>query len=131
MPDPLDDLREPVVPLDPDPEFAAYLRSHVEQRLRSQMGGGGAAEAARNQLHRTATEAGGDGHVALPPAISVKDLAECLRIRPVDVIKKLMVRGVMATVNGVIDYGTAETVAEDFGYTVEPIAADYGRSVTY
>ena len=30
----------------------------------------------------------------------------------------------MATMNQVIDYGTAEIVADDFGYTVEPIASE-------
>jgi translation initiation factor IF-2 len=40
------------------------------------------------------------------------------------VIKKLMGSGVMATMNQVIDYGTAEIVADDFGYTVEPIASE-------
>jgi translation initiation factor IF-2 len=87
-----------------------------------------AIEAARNQFARTATvrapQPNGDRKVVLPPSLSVKDLAERLRIRPVDVIKKLMTSGVMATVNQVIDYGTAEIVADDFGYTVEPIASE-------
>jgi len=87
-----------------------------------------AIEAARNQFGRTATarapQPNGDRKVVLPPSLSVKDLAERLRIRPVDVIKKLMSSGVMATVNQVIDYGTAEIVADDFGYTVEPIASE-------
>src|SRR5215467_7448272 len=87
-----------------------------------------AIEAARNQFRRTAaptrTEVRGDRKVVLPPTISVKDLAERLRVGPVDVIKKLMQSGVMATVNQVIDYGTAEIVADDFGYTVEPIASE-------
>jgi translation initiation factor IF-2 len=70
------------------------------------------------------TPQNGDRKVVLPPTLSVKDLAERLQIRPVDVIKKLMGSGVMATVNQVIDYGTAEIVADDFGYTVEPIASE-------
>ncbi len=87
-----------------------------------------AIEAARSQFGRTATvrapEVNGERKVVLPPTVSVKDLAERLHVRPVDVIKKLMQSGVMATVNQVIDYGTAEIVADDFGYTVEPIASE-------
>jgi translation initiation factor IF-2 len=88
-----------------------------------------AIEAARNQFARTATtvrspQVNGDRKVVLPPTMSVKDLAERLRVSPVDVIKKLMSSGVMATMNQVIDYGTAEIVADDFGYTVQPIASE-------
>jgi translation initiation factor IF-2 len=88
-----------------------------------------AIEAARHQFGRTASavrapEMNGERKVVLPPTMSVKDLAERLTVRPVDVIKKLMASGVMATVNQVIDYGTAEIVADDFGYTVEPIASE-------
>jgi translation initiation factor IF-2 len=88
-----------------------------------------AIEAARNQFRRVTTvpvrhEPNGDRKVVLPPTLSVKDLAERLHISPVDVIKKLMQSGVMATMNQVIDYGTAEIVADDFGYTVEPIASE-------
>jgi len=88
-----------------------------------------AIEAARHQFGRTANavpapEMNGERKAVLPPTLSVKDLAERLRVRPVDVIKKLMQSGVMATVNQVIDYGTAEIVADDFGYTVEPIASE-------
>jgi len=87
-----------------------------------------AIEAARSQFGRSTAvrlpQVNGDRRVVLPPAISVKDLAERLRVSPVDVIKKLMGSGVMATMNQVIDYGTAEIVADDFGYTVEPIASE-------
>lgn len=87
-----------------------------------------AIEAARSQFGRTTAavlpQVNGDRKVVLPPTISVKDLAERLHVSPVDVIKKLMGSGVMATMNQVIDYGTAEIVADDFGYTVEPIASE-------
>jgi translation initiation factor IF-2 len=56
--------------------------------------------------------------------VTVQDLAERLRVSPVDVIKKLMQSGIMATKNQVIDYATAEIVADDFGATVEPIASE-------
>ena len=87
-----------------------------------------AIEAARGQFGRAtavrAPQVNGERKVVLPPSISVKDLAERLRVSPVDVIKKLMQSNIMATMNQVIDYGTAEVVADDFGFTVEPIASE-------
>jgi translation initiation factor IF-2 len=66
----------------------------------------------------------GDRRVVLPPSLSVKDLAEKLSVSPVEVIKKLMASNIMATINQVIDFGTAEIVADEFGYTVEPVASE-------
>jgi translation initiation factor IF-2 len=108
-------------------ELVNYLQQNRLTRNPSAPLPPNAIEAARNQVARTApvrTPQNGDRKVVLPPTLSVKDLAERLQIRPVDVIKKLMGSGVMATVNQVIDYGTAEIVADDFGYTVEPIASE-------
>jgi translation initiation factor IF-2 len=88
-----------------------------------------AIEAARTQFRRTSAaapqiELNGDRKITLPPSVTVQDLAERLRVSPVDVIKKLMQSGIMATKNQVIDYGTAEIVADDFGVAVEPIASE-------
>src|SRR5437660_4285887 len=87
-----------------------------------------AVEAARGQFARTTTarqpQFNGDRKVALPPTISVQDLAERLQISHAEVIKKLMQSNIMATKNQVIDYGTAEIVADDFGFKVEPIASE-------
>ena len=69
-------------------------------------------------------EANGDRKVALPPSLTVKDLAEKLGVTPVDVIKKLMSSKILATMNQVIDFGTAEIVADEFGYVVEPVSRD-------
>ena len=57
--------------------------------------------------------------VELPRALTVKELAETLRITPVDVIKELMKNGVMASINQVIDYDTAAVVATDFGFDTQ------------
>ncbi len=48
--------------------------------------------------------------IQVPDEITVGDLANLLRMTATEVIKKLMVLGVMATVNEVIDYDTAEIV---------------------
>ena len=55
----------------------------------------------------------------IPETITVKDLAEKIKKQSAEVIKKLIVYGIIATLNQDIDYDTAATVAEEFGYTVE------------
>ena len=57
--------------------------------------------------------------ITVPEEITVGDLAKLLRMTATEVIKKLMSLGVMATVNVVIDYDTAEIVATELGAKVE------------
>jgi translation initiation factor IF-2 len=54
--------------------------------------------------------------VELPPSVTVKQLADALKIEPVKVIKQLMRKGIMANINQTIDFNTAATIAADFGY---------------
>src|ERR1051325_3060686 len=88
----------------------------------------GAIEAARTAFKPTTAtpkiETNGNRQVVLPPTLSVKDLAEKLGVSPVEVIKKLMASKILATINQVIDFATAEIVADEFGYTVEPVASE-------
>src|SRR5258707_14081517 len=88
----------------------------------------GAIEAARSAFRPASVavkmEANGDRRVVLPPTLSVKDLAEKLSVSPVEVIKKLMASRILATINQVIDFSTAEIVADEFGYTVEPVLSE-------
>src|ERR671931_2494130 len=88
-----------------------------------------AIEAARGQFASTTAtatrvDADGDRKVALPPNVSVKDLAEKIGVAPVEVIKKLIANGVMANINQIVDYDTAAIVADEFGLTVEPISSE-------
>ncbi|MDQ6719640.1 MAG: translation initiation factor IF-2 [Candidatus Dormibacteraeota bacterium] len=88
----------------------------------------GAIEAARSAFKPASVavkiEPNGDRRVVLPPTLSVKDLAEKLSVSPVEVIKKLMASKILATINQVIDYATAEIVADEFGFTVEPVKSE-------
>lgn len=63
--------------------------------------------------------------VEIPSVLTVKHLADLLRVTPVDTIKRLMRRGVMASVNQVIDYEVAAAVASDYGYQArtEPLTS--------
>jgi translation initiation factor IF-2 len=88
----------------------------------------GAIEAARSAFKSAAVAVkiapNGDRRAELPPSLSVKDLAEKLSVSPVEVIKKLMASNIMATINQVIDFATAEIVADEFGFTVEPVSSE-------
>src|SRR5437867_3821923 len=57
--------------------------------------------------------------VTLPRQIVVRDLAELLDTTPIDVIKALMVRGVMAAINQGVDYEHAAAVATELGFVPE------------
>ncbi len=56
--------------------------------------------------------------VSIPDEIVVSDLAERLRTTVNDVIKRLMLIGVMANVNQTVDFDTAALIAEDMGADV-------------
>lgn len=58
--------------------------------------------------------------IEVPSAIGVRDLAQKIGVSPIDAIKKLMVNGVMASINQMIDFDTAAIVAAEFGYEAIP-----------
>ncbi|MCR4278267.1 MAG: translation initiation factor IF-2 [Candidatus Berkelbacteria bacterium] len=55
----------------------------------------------------------------LPESISVRALADKMKVGATDVIGKLIKNGVMATINQSIDYDTAALLVEEFGWTAE------------
>ena len=57
--------------------------------------------------------------IKVPDEITVGELAAMLKMTAAEVIKKLFSLGVMATVNEVIDFDTAEIVATELGAKVE------------
>jgi len=67
-----------------------------------------------------------DELVTLPRVTTVHDLADRLQVSPVEVIKGLLRRGLMATINQTLEYETAAAVANDMGYetAAEPEHAD-------
>ena len=54
--------------------------------------------------------------IEIPTALSVRELAGLLRVSAIDVIKRLMRKGIMANINQVVSYEVAATVAADLGY---------------
>jgi translation initiation factor IF-2 len=61
--------------------------------------------------------------IELPAVVSVRDIATRLAVSPIDIIKKLMNNGVMASINQAIDFDTAAIVAAEFGYEAVPEAS--------
>ena len=58
-------------------------------------------------------------NVTLPATMTVKEFAESIKKTSAEVIKKLMLLGVMATQNQVIDFDTAALIAAEFNITAE------------
>jgi translation initiation factor IF-2 len=71
-------------------------------------------------------------HISLPPTLTVKQLADLLKVSAVEVIKQLMRNGVMANINQAVDYDTAAVVVAHFGYEAkkQPMFAQIKRPVS-
>jgi translation initiation factor IF-2 len=94
----------------------AVLTPEQEASVRTQFAPGGQATDAKPAV--------AEGKVELPPTLSVKELAEYLDVKTVDIIKELMKNGVMANINQQIDFDTAAIVADSFGVQASPMAMD-------
>ncbi len=57
--------------------------------------------------------------ITIPESITVSELASRMKKTVGEVVKKLMMSGIMATVNQEIDYDTAYLIADEFGIKVE------------
>jgi translation initiation factor IF-2 len=55
--------------------------------------------------------------VELPSTLTVRELADFLKVGPVDIIKDLFKNGIATTINQQIDFETAAIVADNFGVT--------------
>ena len=58
--------------------------------------------------------------IELPGSIVIRDLAQMIGKSPIDLIKKLMSNGVMATINQSVDFDTAAIVVEEYGFEAVP-----------
>ncbi|MGH9486287.1 MAG: translation initiation factor IF-2, partial [Terriglobales bacterium] len=61
-------------------------------------------------------------HITISEGLTVKDLSERLGLRAKDVIRKLLDRGLMVTVNQSLDTEIATQIARDFGATAETVS---------
>ena len=62
----------------------------------------------------------GNKKIELPVSIVVRDLAQKIEKSPIDLIKKLMTNGVMATINQSVDFDTAAIVVAEYGFEATP-----------
>ena len=67
--------------------------------------------------------------IRIGESLSVKDLAGKMSREVNEVIKKLMMLGVMATINQEIDFDTASLIAGEFGVTVEELPPEVDPTV--
>src|SRR5918994_4830019 len=58
--------------------------------------------------------------IELPASIVIRDLAQAVGKSPIDLIKKLMSNGVMATINQAVDFDTAAIVMAEYGFEAVP-----------
>ena len=56
----------------------------------------------------------------LPEKLTIKDLADKMKVQPAMIVKKLFLKGTMVTVNQEIDYEQAEEIALEFNCICEP-----------
>ncbi|MGN0940446.1 MAG: translation initiation factor IF-2 [Selenomonadaceae bacterium] len=75
----------------------------------------------RNQQQQPKTEIIRPKHIKIGETIAVKDLASKMSYTAAEVVKKLFLMGVMATINQEIDFDTAALVAGEFGVTAEAL----------
>lgn len=57
--------------------------------------------------------------ILVPDYLSVRELAELIESSPIDVMKKLIANGIMASINQQIDFDTAAIVIEEMGFTAQ------------
>ena len=58
--------------------------------------------------------------ITLPEKMTIRDLAEKMKLQPSAIVKKLFMKGEMVTVNQEVDFDTAEEIALEFNYICEP-----------
>ncbi len=58
--------------------------------------------------------------LVLPEKLTIKDLADKMKVQPAVIVKKLFLKGTMVTVNQEIDYDQAEEIALEFNCICEP-----------
>jgi translation initiation factor IF-2 len=62
--------------------------------------------------------------IQLPTSVVIRDLAQKIEKSPIEIIKKLMANGVMATINQSVDFDTAAIVVAEYGFEAVPEARE-------
>ncbi len=67
--------------------------------------------------------------IELPASVVIRDLAQKIEKSPIEIIKKLMANGVMATINQAVDFDTAAIVVAEYGFEAIPEARQEVKKV--
>ena len=62
--------------------------------------------------------------ITIPEVLTIKELADAMKIQPSVIVKKLFLQGKIVTVNQEIDYDTAEEIAMEFEVLCEKRRSD-------
>ncbi|MGP1309259.1 MAG: translation initiation factor IF-2 [Phycisphaerales bacterium] len=103
-------------------ERLARAGGFIRQRRRDAEGKGGRGERAT-----TAAQTGGPVRIAAP--FSIKDLSSATGIKASEIVKKLFMQGVMATVNSGIEPEKAQEIMIDYDIELEVVAARTAEDV--
>ncbi|MFN8378762.1 MAG: translation initiation factor IF-2 [Anaerolineae bacterium] len=57
--------------------------------------------------------------ILVPDFLTVRELADLISASPIEVMKRLIANGIMASINQQVDYDTAAIVIEDMGYEAQ------------
>ena len=119
-----------------DEKFDSYASTHDsygsgsggKQKISKKQGGKGEGSSSKKDKERLAMERkkreafekakNTQLSITVPDEITVGELATRLKVNSGEVIKRLMMMGVMASVNQVIDYDTAYLIADELGAKV-------------
>lgn len=61
--------------------------------------------------------------ILLPEFVTVRELADIIGASPIEVMKRLIANGIMASINQQVDFDTAAIVAEEMGFEAQSAAA--------
>ncbi len=86
-------------------------------------------EAAASQLEEEMAEQAGKKVIKVTEFVSANELARMMDVPVTDIISTCMSLGMFVSINQRLDAETLTVVAEEFGYTVEFVAADVQESI--
>ena len=66
--------------------------------------------------------------VMVPDYLTVRELAELISASPIEVMKRLIANGIMASINQQLDYDTAAIVIEEMGFEAQSASAIAARA---
>ncbi len=98
-----------------------YDKIDHEEELRAKQGRGkgGKAAVVPPQQKKEAAKAEEIKTIILPEAITIKELAEKMKLQPSVIVKKLFLQGKVVTINQEVDYEQAEEIAMEFDVLCE------------